>query len=349
MQLGLMSLGDEMNDPVTGQEYSASEKYKMLIEAAEIADRSGFYSVNIGEHHGLPYALSAPPVLLAAIAERTSRIRLSTAVTLAANLDPLRVAEDYATLDVISDGRAEIVAGRGNFFETTYELFGQDPAESAERFEEALVLIHDLWPGKPINWTGKFRPRINNEYVQPTPIQPDTTSFWVAGGSSKETAILAGRLGWKLMLPSAFGKPTAFLPIADVYREAFDAANHKHKPEVAASWHGWVGESSEQAHKRFEPRYREYHAFTARVIKSVHSNPPPFLDNPFDYDQLSNGGPAIVGSPTEFIDKLAAMYEILQTDKNVIKMDMGGVPRQEFLDMVTLMGEEVIPGLDKIK
>lgn len=345
MRLSLMSLGDIIDDPVTGTRFSAPEKYRMWIEAAQIADRGGFYGVNFGEHHGIEYTFSAPPVLLAAIAARTQKLKLSTAVALAANLDPLRLAEDYATVDVISDGRVEIVTGRGNFFESTYALFGQDPATSAARFAEAMELLCLLWKGEPVRWSGEFRPPINGERLQPTPVQVGVPPFWVGGGSSPETAQLAGRLGLKLMLPSAFGRPEKFVQVVDIYREAFETASHAHKAEVGACWHGWVHKSSAEAHNRFRPRYEAYHAFSQQLIKRVNPNPPPYFTNAFDYEMLTTKGPAIVGSPQEFVDRLATLHELLNADVNLIKMDMGGVPTGEFLEMVTLLSEEVIPHL----
>jgi alkanesulfonate monooxygenase SsuD/methylene tetrahydromethanopterin reductase-like flavin-dependent oxidoreductase (luciferase family) len=346
MKLSLMSLGDIIDDPITGTKFSAPERYRMTIEAAEIADRHGFYGINIGEHHGISYTFSAPPVLLGAIASRTKRLKLSTAVALAANLDPLRLAEDYATVDVISGGRVEIVTGRGNFFVSTYALFGQAIEDSAERFAEGMELLCKLWPGTKLHWSGKFRPPINGEQLQPEPVQNKTLPFWVGGGSSAETAILAGRLGLKLMLPSAFGKPSKFAEVANVYREAFAAAGHAHRAEVGACWHGWVGADSASARKRFEPRYRAYHAFNMTLLRSVNPNPPSYLTAPFDFEFLSTQGPAIVGGPAEFVDRLSTLQEILGADVNLVKMDMGGVPREEYLEMVERVGRDVIPLLD---
>jgi alkanesulfonate monooxygenase SsuD/methylene tetrahydromethanopterin reductase-like flavin-dependent oxidoreductase (luciferase family) len=343
MQIGLMSLGDMTDDPVTGRKFSAVERYRMTIDAAEVADRVGLYGYFIGEHHGLSYTFSSPAVLLAAIAERTKRLRLGTAVALAANLDPLRMAEDYATVDVISGGRVDLVTGRGNFFVNTYELFGQPIDESADRFAEAMELVVKLWPGEPIHWTGTFRPPITGHRLEPKPVQSDRLPFWVGGGSSPATAELAGRLGLKLMLPSAFGKPDKFVAIADIYRNAFAAANHKHAPQVGASWHGWVGRNDAIAHERFEPRYREYHRFNKAMMLSVNPNPPPFLTIPFDYQFLTTQGPAIVGGPESFAERLSYLNNLLGADLNIIKMDMAGVPREEYLEMVEILGTEVLP------
>jgi alkanesulfonate monooxygenase SsuD/methylene tetrahydromethanopterin reductase-like flavin-dependent oxidoreductase (luciferase family) len=147
------------------------------------------------------------------------------------------------------------------------------------------------------------------------------------------------------MLPSAFGRPDKFAAVADIYREAFAAANHKHLAQIGACWHGWVGSSDAKARERFEPRYRAYHAFTQATIKSVNANPPAYLNTPFDYEFLSTQGPAIVGGPESFADRLLALSALVGADLNLIKMDMGGVPPAEYLEMVDLLGTEVLPRL----
>nr|WP_047169039.1 LLM class flavin-dependent oxidoreductase [Sphingomonas sp. Y57] len=346
MQIALMSLGDIMDDPITGRRFDASERYAMTLDAAEIADRSGIQGYYIGEHHGISYTFSSPAVVLAAIAQRTKRLRLGTAVALAANLDPFRMTEDYATVDVISGGRLELVTGRGNFFEKTFDLFGQSSAESAERFAEAMELACTLWPGEPVHWEGRFRPPVTGQRLEPTPIQRERPPFWIGGGSSPETAKLAGRLGLNLMLPSAFGRPDKFIPIADIYREAFDKAGHTHEPKVGACWHGWVDKTDAIARERYEPRYRDYHAFNLGVIKSVNSNPPPYVSAPFDYELLSTKGPAIVGGPAKFADRLIELSRLVGADVNLIKMDMGGVGREEYCEMVERLGSDVVPQLN---
>ncbi|WP_454648710.1 LLM class flavin-dependent oxidoreductase [Bradyrhizobium liaoningense] len=346
MQVALMSLGDKMDDPVTGRRFSASERYAMTLDAAELAERTGFQGYYIGEHHGISYTFSSPAVVLAAMAARTRRLRLGTAVALAANLDPLRMVEDYATVDVISGGRVELVTGRGGFFEKTFDLFGQSANDSAARFAEAMELGCMLWQGEPVHWEGKFRAPITGQHLEPTPVQTGRPPFWIGGGSSPETAKLAGRLGVNLMLPSAFGVPDKFIPIANIYREAFAAAGHKHAPRVGACWHGWVDKDDATARARYEPRYRGYHAFNLAVIKSVNPNPPPFVSNPFDYEVLSTKGPAIVGGAAKFADRLSELSRLVDADLNLIKMDMGGVGREEYLEMVERLGTEVIPQLN---
>jgi alkanesulfonate monooxygenase SsuD/methylene tetrahydromethanopterin reductase-like flavin-dependent oxidoreductase (luciferase family) len=148
------------------------------------------------------------------------------------------------------------------------------------------------------------------------------------------------------MLPSAFGRPDKFAPVADLYREAFAAGGHKHAPVVGACWHGWVGANDAIARARFEPRYRAYHAFNQAVIKSVNPNPPSYLMAKFDFDFLTTSGPALVGGPQAFAERLQGLAKSVSADVNLIKMDMGGVPRQEYVEMVEILGREVIPLLE---
>ncbi len=345
MQLGLMTLGDPLQDPVTGKLMTPQERYRMLMEVAVVADECGLYSINLGEHHGLGYQISAPPVALSAMAARTRRLRLSTAVALAANLDPLRLAEDYATVDVISDGRVEIVVGRGNFFASTYELFGQSVEESRERFDEAVELVCKLWPGESLTWSGRFRPPIKGEALAPRPVQRDRPPLWIGGGSSAGSAILAARLGLKLMLPSAFGPPEKFREAVDIYLEHYDAAGHDHPPTVGACWHVNVGRSSQQARTRWEPRYRAYHAWTQDLLKAVNPDVPSYLLRAFDYEWLCSSGPAIVGSPSEVAERMHKLGDMLGASLHLCYMDMGGLPPAEYVEMVQLLGTEVAPAL----
>jgi alkanesulfonate monooxygenase SsuD/methylene tetrahydromethanopterin reductase-like flavin-dependent oxidoreductase (luciferase family) len=344
MRLSLMTLGDQVADPVTGVTESAAERHRAIVEAAAVADQAGFHAVHIGEHHGLEYTTSAPPVILAAIGERTTNVRLSTAVTLAANLDPLRLAEDYATVDVLSGGRCEVVVGRGNFFVSTYALFGQKLEDSHELLRENVELLLQLWSGKEINWPGsRHRAPIEEFTLQPPPACP--LPLWIGGGASESTAELAARLGLNLMLPSAFGSPAAFKPVVESYREKFAAYGHPHSPRVGACWHANVGETSQGARERWEPRYRTYFKLMNTIIPRVNPDPPAFVTKPFDFEFLTTRGPAVVGSPDEFTDQLNRRAELLSADTNLIYLDMGGQPAGEFRDMVELIGSRVLPQL----
>jgi alkanesulfonate monooxygenase SsuD/methylene tetrahydromethanopterin reductase-like flavin-dependent oxidoreductase (luciferase family) len=344
MRISLMSLGDLSPDPITGYAATPAERHRMFVEAAVLADELGYDAVNVGEHHGLDYIFSAPPVILAAIAGRTKNLRLSTAVTLLANLDPLRIAEDYATLDAVSGGRAELVAGRGNLFASTYTLFGQDVSESRERFDEAVELFIQLWRGEPVCWNGQVRPPINGERLQPTPQDTSRVPLSIGGGSSKESAELAARLGLDLVLPSAFGRPENFRPVVEYYRERFADHGHDRKPRVGACWHVSVGPDSKAAKDRWEPRYRQYHAWMNDMLGRINPTMPRHV-RPFDYEWLLTRGPAVAGSPAELTDRLARWGELLSLDYSMLYMDMGGTPLGELLDMVGLVGAQVIPAL----
>jgi alkanesulfonate monooxygenase SsuD/methylene tetrahydromethanopterin reductase-like flavin-dependent oxidoreductase (luciferase family) len=345
MDVSLMTLGDLLADPVTAGRETPAQRHRAVVEAGVAADATGFRGVHVGEHHGLEYIYSAPPVILSAIGERTSRLRLSTAVTLAANLDPVRAAEDYATVDALSAGRAEVVVGRGNFFVSTYTLFGQRIEDSHELFADAVELLVQLWSGKEINWPGSA----HRAPIEAFTLQPPSESgipLWIGGGASESTAELAARLGLDLMLPSAFGNPEMFKPVVEAYREKFATYGHSRAPRVGACWHVNVGKSSQQARQRWEPRYRGYFELMKEVIPRVNPDPPAFITKPFDFDFLTTRGPALVGSPDEVADRLNTGAHMLTADTNLIYIDMGGMPTAEFTDMVELIGNHVLPQLD---
>ena len=344
MKLSLMTLGDVVTDPVTGTSQTTAERHRSIVEAAVIAEQAGFHGVNIGEHHGLEYTTSAPPVILSAIGERTRTLRLSTAVTLAANLDPVRTAEDYATVDVLSGGRCEVVVGRGNFFVSTYTLFGQSIEDSHELFKDAVELLVRLWSGKPVTWPGsRHRAPIEDFVLEPPAL--GGIPLWIGGGASESTAELAARLGLDLMLPSAFGNPAQFQPIVEAYREKFASYGHAREPQVGACWHLNVAPTSQAARDRWEPRYRTYFELMNSIISRVNPDPPPFIRKPFDFEFLTTRGPAIVGSPAEIVDRLSTVAQMLTTDTNLLYVDMGGQPAAEFTEMVELLGSSVVPQL----
>jgi alkanesulfonate monooxygenase SsuD/methylene tetrahydromethanopterin reductase-like flavin-dependent oxidoreductase (luciferase family) len=345
MKLSLMTLGDVVADPVTGLAPTAAERHRAIVEAAVVADEAGFEGVHIGEHHGIEYTTSAPPVILAAIGERTSRLRLSTAVTLAANLDPIRVAEDYATVDALSGGRCEVVVGRGNFFVSTYTLFGQRLEDSHELFAQNVELLTQLWAGKEVDWPGsRHRAPIAEFVLQPVPV--GAMPLWVGGGASESSTELAARLGLDLMLPSAFGNPQMFKPVVESYREKFASHGHPREPRVGACWHVNVAKTSQAARERWEPRYRAYFELMNTVIPRVNPDPPAFVTKPFDFEFLTTRGPAIVGSAAEVAERLNAWSDVLTSDTNLIYIDMGGQPAGEYRDMVEFIGSDVLPQLN---
>jgi alkanesulfonate monooxygenase SsuD/methylene tetrahydromethanopterin reductase-like flavin-dependent oxidoreductase (luciferase family) len=340
-----MSLGDHITDPITGQRWTAQERHRMFVDMAVCAEAAGFNGINMGEHHGIEYIYSAPPVVWSAIGERTTTLRLGTAVTLLANLDALRIAEDYATLDVLCNGRVDIVSGRGNFFESTYALFGQSVDESKDRFAENAELLEELWSGQAVTWSGKFRPPVNGETLQPAPVQASRDVMWIGGGSSNDSVELAARLGWKLMLPSAFGNPDFFVPVVDHYLQTWSEYGHEHEPEIGAGWHVFVAPDGDAARTAWEPRYRAYHEWMQGLLSRVNKTIPAHNARPFDFEWLTTNGPAIVGSPAEVAERIATLSEKLKCTTHLLYMDMGGMPQGELFDAIELIGSAVIPQL----
>lgn len=339
----LFSLGDLIADPVTGHRMTVAEKHRLAVDSAVRAEQAGFDGISIGEHHAMEYVYSSPPVILAAIAERTTALRLATAVTLLANLDPVRVAEDYATLDVLSGGRVEVVAGRGDTFGTTYSLFGHELAESRERFEEAVRLLLQLWGREEVQWKGRFRPPIDGRRVQPGPVQ-EPPVVWL-GGTSPETVALAAQFDLGLMLPCSFADPAKYREVVQSFRAQHAEHGHAAAPRVGGCWHVSVGRSAEDARRRWEPRYAAYHAWHREIISRSNPGGPPRPHQPFDLDELMAHGPAVMGSAEQVVERLRDRQETLGLTDHLLYMDMGGMPRDELMDEIDLAGREVLPAL----
>lgn len=339
-RIGLLSLGDCLEDPIDGGRPTPAARHRAIVESAVLAERLGFDSVWLGEHHFCDYVLSAPPVVLAAIAARTERLRLGTGVTLLANLDPVRVAEDYATLDGISNGRVELVAGRG-ILADTYEAFGQKTDESRERFRENLTLLRRLWTETGVTWSGRFRAPLEQVTVEPRPVQQPHPPLWVGGGSSPESVDLAAELGLPLMLPSVLAPPDRFLPLVERYRER--AARAGHVPRVGACNHVHVGADGEAAREHWRPYYANYLRFVDRVWQRrelVHPRARVELD-----DERLLGGVAVCGSPSEVAERLLATRALLGLDVHLLMFDLGGLPEPALREALERFGADVLPAL----
>jgi alkanesulfonate monooxygenase SsuD/methylene tetrahydromethanopterin reductase-like flavin-dependent oxidoreductase (luciferase family) len=343
VQLGLLSLGDCLPDPATGARIAPSERHRAIVAQAVHAEAAGFDSVWIGEHHFCDYVVSSPPVLLAAVAARTERVRVGTAVTLLANLDPVRVAEDYATLDAISDGRVELVAGRGILAET-YEAFGQKPDESRDRYRENLELLRRLWSETDVCWSGRFRAPLDGVTVEPRPVQRPHPPLWVGGGSSLHAADLAAELGLPLMLPSVLAPALDFAPLVERYRSRFAAAGHRDaSARVGCCHHVHVRPDAQEARDFWRPYYLNYLGFVDRIWKRrelLHADARIDLD----YDRLVRRV-AICGSPAEVVDRIGAAREQLGLDVHLAMLDLGGLPPDEVARTIDVYATDVLPQL----
>jgi alkanesulfonate monooxygenase SsuD/methylene tetrahydromethanopterin reductase-like flavin-dependent oxidoreductase (luciferase family) len=298
--------------------------------------------VAVGEHHFCDYIVSAPPVVLAAAAEHTSTIRLGTAVALGANNDPVRLAEDYATLDVLSGGRVELVVGRGNLYEHTFHAFGQDPGRSREMFDERVALLVRALGEEDVTWQGTTRAGFGPLTVQPRP-QQIPVPVWVGGGTSVDSAEFAATQGLPLMLPGVIGPPRAFVPLVAHYRRRWAESGHEPAGcRVGSIAHTFVAPTSQEARRRFEPRMRAYMAFVRELITASTPSLAQFVP-PFDFDSLTTRGPTVCGSPAQVVDRLALYRDTLGLDVFLAGCDMGGMPPGELADTLDLLGSEVLP------
>jgi len=336
LEFGLMTLGDLLADPVSGEIATDTQRHRSIVEQAVVAEQAGFTSIHLGEHHFSDYVLSSPPVVLGAIGERTRNLKLSTAVTLAGNLDPVRVAEDYATVDVLSGGRVELVLGRGSLFLRTYEGFGHDVATARERYDQNVPLLVTLLREENVHWAGDFRAPLTGHTTRPRPV--GDMPVWVGAGS-KASAELAADLGCWLMLPSVFGKPEMFVPIVDIYRARWESIGRDWADaRVGACSHCFVGPTSQGARTQWEPYYRNYWDFVGDLLGGEGTWPP------FDFGELL-AGPGICGSPAEVVDKIESWRDIFGLDRHLFMFDLGGIDESSLMGSLELFGSKVIPAV----
>lgn len=347
MRTGLLSLGDLIRDPLTGELRTPAQRHRNLINQAVWAEAAGFDTIHFGEHHFSRYIMSSPQVVLAAAAERTTTLRLSTGVALAANLDPVRVAEDYATIDAISNGRVEPCFGRGTLFPDVYSEFGQDEAFASERFAESLELILRLWSEEEVTWTGRHRAPLHHATVHPRPTQTPRPPVWVGAGLSIESVDLAARLGCWLMLPTVFGVWEMFKPAVEHYEAAWTKYGHDPaQRRIGAICHFGVARTSQEAHARFRPRYEAYWGelskWTSESAQRAGREPRPFPIPTYD---TMTSSIAICGSPAEVLERFAVARETMHLDTHLVMLDMGGMPDRELRDSFDVLASDVLPAL----
>ena len=346
--VGLLSLGDLITDPLTGLRRTHAERHRNIVEQAVLAEAAGFSSVHLGEHHFCEYILSSPPVVLAAIAERTSTLRLSTGVALGVNLDPVRIAEDYATVDVLSGGRVEPCIGRGTFFPHTFAAFGQDATHAKEMFAENLELLVRLWTEERVSSVGRHRPSLTDVTVMPRPWQQPRPPIWAGVGASPDSIDLAARLGLRLMLPTVFGTIDMFQRAVDFYKHAWDSYGHPQSAmRIGACHHTFVHADSATARARWVPRYQAYIEWVNDLQFHSSGGRSKGLGQ-FDFDALISET-AVCGSPAEVVDRLGTIAETLSLDTQILMFDMGGMPDDELFAAIELTGSHVIPELDGVR
>ena len=330
MELGLATFADLASGATPQQ------RMRELLEEAELADQLGLDVFAVGEHHRPDFLVSSPATALAAIAARTERIRLSSAVTVLSSDDPVRVFQQFAHVDLISGGRAEIMAGRGSFIES-FPLFGYDLDDYDELFAEKLELLLRIRESTNVTWSGKHRAALNDVGVWPRPIQ-DPLPVWVAVGGTPQSVVRAGALGLPLTVAIIGGQPERFVPLVELYRQAFAAAGHDPSDaKVAINTHAFVGETVEQADAAFAASYLAMMNRIGRERGWPPSGRP-------EYEALrSPRGALAVGSPAEVAEKILFEHELFGNDRYVGQMSVGAVAHADVMRSIELFGTEVAP------
>jgi probable LLM family oxidoreductase len=313
---------------------SPEQRLRQLIEEIELAEQVGLDVFGVGEHHRPDFAVSAPAVVLGAAAVRTERIRLTSAVSVLSSDDPVRVFQEFATVDLLSHGRAEIMAGRGSFIES-FPLFGFDLDDYDELFSEKLELLLDLRATERVTWSGRHRAPLNDQGVYPRPVQ-DPLPVWVAVGGTPASVVRAGSLGLPMALAIIGGQPRRFTPFVDLFRESATQAGLD-PPAVGINSHTYVAASSTQAADEFFPSY----AAMMNAIGRERGWPP--IDRR-QFDALrSPDGALLVGSPDEVAEKILAQHELFRHDRFLAQMSVGTIPHASALRSIELFGTEVAP------
>lgn len=336
LEFGVFSFVENTPDPKTGRKISAAERLDNLLAEAELADEVGLDVFGVGEHHRPEYVASAPAVILAAIAARTKNIRLTSAVTVLSSADPVRAFQEFATLDLLSGGRAELMAGRGSFIES-FPLFGYDLADYDELFAEHLDLLLRLTQKERITWSGKHRPDIEDRGVYPRPLQ-NPLPVWLAVGGTLGSAKRAGLLGLPLAVAIIGGYPKQFTMLMEVYRNALQQGGHGAVP-VGINSHGFIARDSQDAiATAFQP-----FAQTMNQLGRERGWPPMGKDQFIASCALE--GANFVGSPQQVVEKILYQHEIFNHDRFMLQFTVGSLPHEKVLRSIELFGTEVAPAV----
>ena len=336
MEIGLFTFGEVPPDASIGRPDLVGQRLRDLIEEIELADQLGLDVFGVGEHHRPDYAVSAPTVVLAAAAARTSRIRLTSAVSVLSSDDPVRVFQQFATIDLLSGGRAEIMAGRGSFIES-FPLFGYDLDDYDTLFSEKLDLLLKLREATRVDWSGTHRPPIRDRGVYPRPLQ-EPLPVWIASGGNPPSVVRAARLGLPLAIAIIGGQPARFAPLAELYRESGRRAGHDPaRLKFSINSHGFLADTSQEALDLAYPAFAE----TMNRIGRERGWPP-MSRAQFEASTGLHGANAI-GSPQQVIDKILYQHELFGHDRFLLQLTVGPIPHDKVMRSIELFGAEVAP------
>jgi probable LLM family oxidoreductase len=340
MELGIYTFAELTADPATGKKISAHQRMRDLMEEVTLAEQVGLDVFAVGEHHRPDYIVSSPAVVLGAAAERTKKIKLSSAVTVLSSDDPVRVFQDFSTIDLLSEGRAELMVGRGSFIES-FPLFGYDLRDYDALFSEKLDLLLKINAQEKVTWQGKHRPSIQNLGVYPRPYQ-DKLPIWIAIGGTPESIARAAMLGIPMALAIIGGTPDRFAPHVDFYRETAKEAGHATESlQVSINSHTYIADTSQRAADEFYPSYAD----TMSRIGRERGWPP--IDREHYEMMREPTGSLLVGSPQQVVDKILYEHSLFKHTRFLAQMSVGTMPHAQMMRSIELFGTQVAPAVRK--
>lgn len=340
MEIGITTFVENTPDPSTGKLRSPYERMMNLMEEIELADQLGLDVFAIGEHHRPDFIVSSPAVVLAAAAVKTKTIKLSSAVTVLSSDDPVRVFQDFAHVDLLSKGRAEIMAGRGSFTES-FPLFGNDLNDYNSLFAEKLKLLVELNKSERVSWKGHHRPSIDNRGVYPRPYQQELP-IWVAVGGTPESVVRAANYGLPMALAIIGGMPKRFVPFTRLYKDTWKNAGHDPAAlQLGINSHGYIADDSQKASNEFYGPY----AYVMSKIGRERGWPP--MDREHYEMMRDTDGSLLVGSPQQVIDKILYEYELFGNTRFLLHISVGTLPHDKVMRSIELLGTVVAPAVRK--
>lgn len=340
MELGIGMFGD-LQISKDGRIQPAAQRMPELIEEIKLMDEVGLDFYGIGEHHRVEYAVSAPEMVLAAAASVTKNIKLGSAVSVLSSADPVKLYQSFATLDLLSGGRAELMAGRGSFIES-YPLFGYDLADYDELFDEKLNLLLQINKEEKVTWKGKFRPALNDQLVLPRPVNKHLP-IWIAVGGTPESVVRAAKAGLPVIFAIIGGNPVQFKPLFDYYKEAYQHFGHDMQQfQVGVHMHSFFGEDSKQIADAYYPLYSSQ---MDRIGRS--RGWPTYQRHQFDAGR-SKDGHLIIGDANEAIEKLLMLHELFGLTRFSAHMDVGGPSHSSLMKSIEIFGNRIAPAVRKV-
>lgn len=338
MEIGISTFVERTPDPITKETISPAQRMHDLMEEIVLADQLGLDVYAVGEHHRPDFLASAPAVILGAAASVTKKIKLSSAVTVLSSDDPVRVFQDFATIDLLSQGRAEIMAGRGSFIES-FPLFGYDLEDYDELFAEKLDLLVKLNKSERVSWKGKHRPSLVNSGIYPRPFQEELP-IWIAVGGTPESVVRSARYGLPLALAIIGGSPDHFKPLTQLYHQEYKKAGHDlSKYQLSVHSHGYIADDSQQAAKDFFPSYQYVMTQLGRE-----RGWPPMSQQQFEA-MRAPGGSLLVGSVTEVTEKILYEKELFGLTRFLLHISVGTMPHDKVMHAIELLGTKVAPAV----